>query len=69
MLPRLHPPLRPFKPGPRGHLAWLEINGITDKPTKHTPLLSTLPADLQYLSAASLTLRRQLNLTPSLTRL
>ncbi|KAH6925207.1 hypothetical protein HPB50_001651 [Hyalomma asiaticum] len=57
MLPRLHPPLRPFKPGQRGHLAWLdavlEINGITDEPTKHALLLSTLPADLQYLAAAS----------------
>ncbi|KAH6943315.1 hypothetical protein HPB50_019453 [Hyalomma asiaticum] len=57
MIPRLHPPLRPFKPGQRGHLAWLdavlEINGIIDEPTKHTLLLSTLPADLQYLSAAS----------------
>ncbi|KAH6945393.1 hypothetical protein HPB50_008211 [Hyalomma asiaticum] len=57
MLPRLHPPLRPFKPSQRGHLAWLdavlEINGITDEPTKHALLLSTLPADLQYLSVAS----------------
>ncbi|KAH6931475.1 hypothetical protein HPB50_024632 [Hyalomma asiaticum] len=56
MIPRLHPPLRPFKPGQRGHLAWLdavlEINGITDEPTKHA-LLSSLPADLQYLAAAS----------------
>ncbi|KAH6930516.1 hypothetical protein HPB50_014570 [Hyalomma asiaticum] len=56
MIRRLHPPLRPFKPGQRGHLAWLdavlEINGITDEPTKHA-LLSTLPADLQYLAAAS----------------
>ncbi|KAH6929173.1 hypothetical protein HPB50_023972 [Hyalomma asiaticum] len=57
MLLRLHPPLSPFKPGQRGHLAWLdvvlEINGIIDEPTKHALLLSTLPADLQYLSAAS----------------
>ncbi|KAH6947939.1 hypothetical protein HPB50_022115 [Hyalomma asiaticum] len=57
MLPRLHPLLRPFKPGKRGHLAWLdavlEINGIIDEPTKHALLLSTLPAVLQYFSAAS----------------
>ncbi|KAH6942907.1 hypothetical protein HPB50_011532 [Hyalomma asiaticum] len=65
MIPRLHPPLRPFKPGQRGHLAWLdavlEINGITDEPTKHALLLSTLPADLQYLSAASLASPRPYN--------
>ncbi|KAH6943493.1 hypothetical protein HPB50_022145 [Hyalomma asiaticum] len=65
VLPRLHPPLRPFKPGQRGHLAWLdavlEINGITDEPTKHAVLLSTLPADLQYLSAASLASPRPYN--------
>ncbi|KAH6920706.1 hypothetical protein HPB50_028305 [Hyalomma asiaticum] len=57
MLPRLHPQLRPFKPGQRGPPVWLdavlEINGITDEPTKHAVLLSNLPADLQYLAAAS----------------
>ncbi|KAH6929689.1 hypothetical protein HPB50_004759 [Hyalomma asiaticum] len=57
MLQCLHPPLRAFKQGQRGHLAWLdavlEINNIIDEPTKHALLFSTLPADLQYLSAAS----------------
>ncbi|KAH6941316.1 hypothetical protein HPB50_016169 [Hyalomma asiaticum] len=53
MLPCLNPPLRPFKPGLRGQLAWLdavlEINGVNE----HALLLGTLPANLQYLSAAS----------------
>ncbi|KAH6932847.1 hypothetical protein HPB50_010241 [Hyalomma asiaticum] len=57
MLPRLHPPLRPFKPGQQGQLSWLdallEMSGITDQPTKHALLCSTLLANLQYLSAAS----------------
>ncbi|KAH6941357.1 hypothetical protein HPB50_016955 [Hyalomma asiaticum] len=65
MLPRLHPPLTPFKPGQRGHLAWLdavlEINGITDEPTKHRrwpvhgpTTLSALPCwPTTYFAAAA----------------